>query len=297
MLDVDWGEGTRGLVLRLPPIGKGLFPSYDLAMQVQVMNGLRMHSAVPVPVVFWHETDSAPLGREFVVMERVDGRIPTDNPGYHFSGWLKDLSGPDQQRVFDESISTLAAIHNVDIDSAGLRSSFRGVGLDSEFSYWSDYLDWSAEGQRFSAIDDAFEWCVANRPSTEPAAGLVWGDTRLGNIIYGDDLCVRAVLDWEMALLGPPEIDLGWYLFIERTALQFASQLEGFPDRGGTIKRYEHHLGREVRDIDFYEIWGGVRSAAIMTRVAADLCALGRVPQSFVYENPVTQLLTKLLTH
>jgi aminoglycoside phosphotransferase (APT) family kinase protein len=294
LLDADWGAGPRGLVIRLAPDGKGLFPSYDLAAQVRTMDALRLHTTVPVPTVLWHETDPAVLGREFVVMERVEGRIPSDNPGYHFEGWLKELDIDGQRRVFEESISTLASIHRIEWASAGL-GFLPGVGIDRELAYWRDYLDWAADGERFPIIDATYEWCATHRPADEPAPALVWGDTRPGNIIYNDDLSVRAVLDWEMALVGPPELDLGWYLFIERTALQFAPQLPGFPDRAETIDFYERHLGRTVEDIDWYEIWGGLRSAAIMIRVADNLAELGLVPREFRGDNPVTKLLARMI--
>ena len=89
-----------------------------------------------------------------------------------------------------------------------------------------------------------------------------------------------------MAVLGPPELDLGWYLFLERTALQYAGQLPGFPDRDGTIAAYEQRLGRPVRDIDWYEAWGGFRAACIQVRLAETADARER--------NPVTKALRSL---
>ncbi len=299
LVDADWGAGPRGLVVRLPPAGAGLFPNYDLAAQAKVMDALRSVGTIPVPSVLWYETDRAVLGREFVVMDRVEGRIPSDNPGYHFEGWLKNLEPDAQRRHFDVAIDALATIHRVDWASAGL-GFLPGIGLEREFEYWSAYLDWAAGGERFELIDVALRWCGEHRPTDEPAPSLVWGDTRLGNIVFShdpnDEPLLRSVLDWEMASLGPAELDLGWYLFLERTALQFAPQLAGFPDRAGTIAAYEHALGRDVVDIDWYEVWGGVRSAAIMIRVATDLAALGLVGPEFRGDNPVTQLLMQLIT-
>ena len=295
LIDADWGAGPRSLVVRIAPAGPGLFPEYDLAAQVKVMEALRIHSSVPVPTVLWSEPDATVLGRPFYVMDRVEGRIPSDNPGYHFEGWLKDLEPADQARLFDASLATLAAIHRVDWAAAGL-GFLPGVGIDRELTYWRDYLDWVAGGERFPIIDATYAWCVDHRPKSEPPAALVWGDTRLGNLVYADDLTVRAVLDWEMALLGPPELDLGWYLFLERTALQFAAPLPGFADRDGTVATYEAHLGRSVVDLDWYEVWGGLRSAAIMVRVADDLAALGLVGPEFRGDNPVTKLLAEFVT-
>lgn len=300
LVDADWGAGPRGIVVRLPPSGPGLFPDYDLGRQAAAMEALRQESTVPVPTVLWYEDDTSVLGRPFIVMDRVPGRIPSDNPGYHFAGWLHDLDAEGQRVIFENSVEVLAAIHRVDWRRAGLESSLR-EGLDAELDYWDHYLDWATDSHgdgagrgRAAIVDAALRWCVEHRPVESPSA-LVWGDTRLGNIVYDDDGAVRAVLDWEMATLGPPELDLGWYLFIERTALQFAPQLAGFPGRADTIAAYERALGRSVVDIDWYELWGGVRSAAIMIRVAGNLAELGMAPETFAFDNPVTRLLETML--
>lgn len=284
----DWGEGARGTVVRLAPEGRGLFPRYDLDAQVAVLRGLAT-SEVPVPDVLWHEPDDGPLGRPFYVMARVDGRIPPD--GHAFDGWVKELAPRDQRRLLDSALDVLANIHAVDVDRAGLglldRPEHGAAPLDQELGYWRAYLDWAADGAALPRLEDAFDWCRAHRPSDAERA-LAWGDARLGNLVVGDDLQPIAVLDWEMAVLGPPELDLGWYLFLERTALQYADQLPGFPDRAGTIAAYEHRLGRPVRDIDWYEAWGGFRAACIQVRLAEVPAARER--------NPVTKALRGLLT-
>ena len=283
----DWGEGERGIAVRLAPEGRGLFPRYDLDTQVAVLRGLAS-SEVPVPEVLWHEPDDGPLGRPFYVMARVDGRIPPD--GHAFDGWVQELAPGDQRRLLDGALDALACIHAVDTDRVGLavldRPEHGSEPLDQELGYWRAYLDWAADGYGLPLLDDAFEWCRARRPSVV-GRGLAWGDARLGNLVVGDDLRPIAVLDWEMAVLGPPELDLGWYLFLERTALQYTEQLPGFPDRAGTIAAYEQRLGRPVRDIDWYEAWGGFRAACIQVRLADDRKARER--------NPVTKALRGLL--
>jgi len=300
LVEADWGSGTHRLVLRLAPGGTPLFPRYDLGLQTAVLRALGAHTDVPVPEVLWDEPDPGPLGRPFYVMAHVDGRIPPDNPGTHFAGWVKDLPPTAQSHLLENTLAMLARIHRVDWQRAGLDRLDRGeYGPDpiaQELGAWRAYLDWASDGERLDALEDAYDWCVANRPTGGIDQALVWGDARLGNIIYDDALAPRAVIDWEMAALGPPELDLGWYLFLERTALQFVEQLPGFPDRAGVVQRYERHLGRPVRDLDWYEAWGGMRAACIQVRLGRILLELGVIDdERYPQRNPVTKALRGLI--
>jgi aminoglycoside phosphotransferase (APT) family kinase protein len=287
MTEIDDGSGPRGVVVRLAPRGTPLFPEYDLGMQARIIGALGRHSQVPVPKVLWEEPDPSVLGRPFFVMERVDGRIPPDYPGYLFSGWVKELAADAQAVVLDSTLRTLAAIHTVDRNAAGL-DFLPGVGIDRELRYWYDYLRWAEVHD--VTIERGYELCLANRPATEPPVGLVWGDARLGNLVFGDRLEVVAVLDWEMALLGPAELDLGWYLFLDRIMLRFTPQLEGFGERDAAIRTYEGYLGRSIEDLHWYEAWAGVRAAAINHRLER---LRGGPAQGLV--DPVAETLGELL--
>jgi len=298
LVDAEWGGATHRVVLRLAPV-RPLFPDTDLGRQVAVLRALAASTDVPVPEVLWDEPDTSVLGRPFYVMARVDGRIPPDNPGYHFEGWVKDLPPQQQRGLHDKSIDMMALINRVDVERAELgfldRAQHGDDPISQELGVWREYLDWAADGERLDVLEDAYAWCAQRRPSSTER-GLVWGDARLGNLVYGDDLAPVAVLDWEMAVLGPAELDLGWYLFLERTALQFTEQLPGFPEREGTIARYASRLGRGVRDVDWYEAWGGVRAACIQVRLGVLLYDLGVVPDlSWRARNPVTKALRALL--
>ena len=296
----DWGDGERGLVLRLAPAGPGLFPDYDLDRQARVVQVLRAHTDVPVPEVLWTESDVAALGRPFYVMARVDGRIPPDRPGYQFQGWVKDASPDEQARVLDAGLGAIAAIHRVDWERAGLgfldRPEHGDRALAQELGYWRAYLDWASGDERFDALEAIWEWCLSHRPPEPSARGLVWGDARLGNMVYAEDLSVRAVFDWEMALLGPAELDLGWYLFLERLALQFTERLPGFLDPDDMVTRYEARLGRRLEHLDWYETWGGFRAACIQIPLVTLAHAHGEAPDlSGRGENPLTATLLQRL--
>src|SRR5687767_7172282 len=169
----EWDGTRRGLVLRLAPAGPGIFPSYDLDRQARVLQALRAHTDVPVPEVLWSEQDPGVLGRDFYVMERVDGRIPPDRPGYQFVGWVKDASPDEQARVLDAGLGAMARIHRVDWERADLgfldRSEHGTGALDQELGYWRSYLDWASGDERFDALETIWEWCVSHRPP-EPSS-------------------------------------------------------------------------------------------------------------------------------
>lgn len=290
-----WNDARHGLVLRLAPSGPGIFPTYDLDRQAHVLRALA-DTDVPVPEVLWSERDPSVLGREFYVMTRVDGRIPPDRPGYQFLGWVKDAPPDEQTRVMDAGLEAMARIHHVDVDRAGLsfldRPEHGTTPLDQELGYWRAYLDWASGTERFDALETIWEWCAANRPPEPAAAGLAWGDARLGNLIYGGDLGVRAVMDWEMAVLGPPELDVGWFVFLERLALSFTDGLPGFLDPDGMVTAYERHLGRPLEHLHWYETWGGFRAACIQVPLVTLAYERGEAPDlDGRAENPLTTAL------
>lgn len=291
LTDIDWGDGVRRVVVRLTPSGEPLFPRYDLGAQVTVLRALAEGADVPVPRVLWWEPDATLLGRPFYVMERVEGRIPPD--GYLFGGWVKELAPRAQARLLDGALEVLARIHRVDVDAVAafhvLERREHGVTpLDQELGWWRAYLEWAAGGDRLPRLEDALATLAATRPpDRDVARGLAWGDARLGNLVVDARLRPIAVLDWEMAVLGPPELDVGWYLFLDRTAQQYAPQLAGFPDHEGIVDAYARHLGRPLRHVAWFEAWGGFRTACIQVRMATDDASRER--------NPVTKALRTCL--
>jgi aminoglycoside phosphotransferase (APT) family kinase protein len=165
-------------------------------------------------------------------------------------------------------------------------------------SYYRDFLDWAAQGLKVPVIESTWDWLVAHQPAEEGEVVLSWGDSRIGNIIWDDFRCA-AVLDWEMASLAQPEMDLGWFLYFDR---QFSEGLSvprpaGFGSREETIERYAELLGRPMRDVWFYEVFSGFRFAVIMLRLSDLLVDSDILPQDsdMGTNNIATQLLAKML--
>jgi aminoglycoside phosphotransferase (APT) family kinase protein len=124
---------------------------------------------------------------------------------------------------------------------------------------------------------------------------LCWGDARLGNVLLLDDGSIGALLDWELASIGPPEADLAWYLALDRlTTRVIGRSVPGFLARDDAISRYEGRLGRTVEHLDWHEIFALVRSVAINERQAR-LAAAGGVPYPGVpgKDNPMLDYIRR----
>jgi aminoglycoside phosphotransferase (APT) family kinase protein len=288
----DGRDYEESLVVRRAPTGPGVFPEYDLASQARVQDAVAAQG-IPAAAPVELETDPAWVGSEFMVMPAIAGHIPNQAPA--FDRWI-NASSPGEQRVLSESFfDVLAAIHRVDWQGSGLAAVVPDRRVDAELARWRDFLDWFADGEvAVPKLADAFAWCVAHRPPADPPATLVWGDVRLGNVIFGDDRRPLAVLDWEMTGIGPPEHDLAWYFALDAIQHElFGRSVPGFVDREAALARYETRFGRTLVDLDWYEIFAMVRSSAIMSRLNVLQQQAGQPPLLPLAENPFIDVLTR----
>lgn len=305
LYDLCWREGTafvvRPVVLRCAPTGEGVFPAYDIARQHHLLRVLTS-TGVPVPRPYWLEPDPTPLGVPFYLMERVPGRIPTDNPPYHVGGWMTELSPAERATHWWNGIDVLARIHRLSPRALGLgwlETPAPGeTPLERQLAYYRRFLAWAARGEAHPTCEAALAWLEREQPRTPGPVGLCWGDARLGNLIFDDDE-VAAVLDWEMATLGDPQQDLAWWLFLDRHHSEGldAPRLAGFPGREETISRWEGLTGLRATALDYYEVFAAFRFAVIMIRVAQQLAEAGLLPpdSDFARNNIVSRLLARLL--
>lgn len=290
LLDAHWAVGGADehaeLVVRIPPDASAfpVFPSYDLRRQYDVMAAVAEHSAVPVPRLRWIEESPEAIGAPFIVMDRVAGEIPVDNPPYVFGGWYYDAAPAEQRAAQDATVDVLARLHAIDDVGARFPALAADAGTDPLRAHVDGqraYYEWTRrdDGLRIPVIEDAFAWLEENWPVTPGETVLSWGDARLGNVIYRD-FAPAAVLDWEMAALGPRELDLGWFVFLHRFFQDIAEVFEmpGLPDlcrREDVVARYEAATGQAVRDLDFYIVYAALRHALVMSRVKRRMIHFG----------------------
>lgn len=271
----------RALVVRLPPPGERIFPTYDLARQAAVQEAAAA-AGIPVAVPVRYEPDESFLGAPFLTMPFVDGPIPAEFTAG--DPWLRGLAADaDRAWVWRSFLATVAAVHAVPVDGLALRT-----GLDAELAYWEHYVDWATDGAPPSRLAEALAWCRANRPRSVPASGLLWGDVRLGNVVFDPaTLAPRAVLDWDMVSAGPAEMDLAWFLALEAVQADLSGMhVPGFGTRAEAAALTERALGRALVDLAWYEVFALVRASAVSTRIALLFERAGRRSMFKVGEDP-----------
>lgn len=290
LFEATWLSGGHerhgGYVARMAPEASAVpvFPRYDLAAQFEVIGQVAARSDVPVPAVRWYEPDERVLGTPFFVMDQVDGQIPLDNPPYVFTGWLLDSAAGELARLQRASVRVLAGLHAI-AEPAAAFPALRPPGHTDTLRWHAgqqrEYYRWalSGDGIRVPIIERSLDWLAEHWPTDCGPDVLSWGDARIGNIIY-QGFEPAAVLDWEMAALGPRELDVGWFIFLHRffqDIAEFFGQpgLPGFLRRSDVERCYQELTGYQLRDMDFYLTYAALRHAIIMARIKRRMIHFG----------------------
>ncbi len=293
----DGATRTEGMVVRVEPTGHQVFPFTGFRRQYEVMAALAA-TDVPVPTMAWYEGNPAVLGAPFFVMQRVEGRVPTDSPPYHMDGWMLSVTPAEREHLWWSAVDVLARIHRVGFMETGL-GYIAPVEPAALVDQVRDYLTWAAQGRSHPVAERGLEWLAANVPTRWVQPALCWGDARVGNMIFDDRCDCVAVLDWEMVTVGDPVQDLAWFLFLDRHHSEGIGvpRLDGLPTAAATIERWEQLTRRTAHDLDWYEVLAGVRFTAIMLRVIDLAIAAGAFPEDTTmgFDNPCATLTAQLL--
>jgi len=200
----------------------------------------------------------------------------------------------------ESGLAVLAGLHKIDWRVAGLdwlAPPGTRPGLGRQFEVYRRHAEQELRGREHRLLQEAYCWLEREFPG-ERDVGLSWGDARPGNMIFADFKCA-AVTDWEAVALGPPELDLGWWLMFDRFAHEGAgaARLEGDPTREEQRAIYARQTGREVGDTHYFEVFAAMRLAVAMIHTGDRLTAAGTVPASMNLgiHNPGTQVLADLL--
>jgi aminoglycoside phosphotransferase (APT) family kinase protein len=292
ILDAAWTQdGQQHLgeyVARVAPSSEDLpvFPNYALQDQYDAMKTVGELTDVPVPAVRWMEPTGEVLGTPFFLMDRIDGVVPQDVLPYNFGdNWLHDASREDQRRLQDSSVAVLAKLHA--IPDAGTTFGFLDPHQPGETLLarnlartraWYDFA--VTDIGRSQVVERGLAWLEANLPENTDTV-LCWGDSRIGNVMYQDFEPV-AVLDWEMAAIGPRELDVSWIVFAHRVfeAITGMLELPGMPHflaEEDVKATYEELSGVELGDLHWYHVYNGVQWAIVFMRTGARQIHFGEI--------------------
>jgi aminoglycoside phosphotransferase (APT) family kinase protein len=298
----DGQEHREGMVARLKPEEAIVFPTYDLAFQVRVLQMLA-DTDVPVPGVRWYEPDASVLGVEFYLMDRINGNVPSDNPPMHEEGWIADeLSETERATVWWNGFEAMCKVHRLDWKALGfdfMLEPERGeTPLDQQLHYWRAYFEWGMPAERHPEIAQALDYLEANKPEENQIA-LCWGDSRLANEIF-DGLECAAVIDWEMARVGDPVQDLAWWLASDRCFSEGLEleRLPGIPSPEETVARWKEVTGLDTSNLQYYTILALARFSMNMARIAQYMKKIEIIDEEneFDYENFASITLRRALS-
>ncbi|MBV9997171.1 MAG: phosphotransferase family protein [Caulobacteraceae bacterium] len=292
LIDLSLGRGAQrrsaGWVLRVEPTLHQVYEDPSVERQYRALQILSRETDAPVPQVYWYEGDPGVIGAPFFVMERLEGRTPTNE--HHSRGLLIEKTPAERQRMLLNSLEALARLDRAD---PGL-FAFLGLpehgdnGVDQELGRWDSYIRWGGVPDHPTLLRTR-RWLEANKPRTT-RLGVAWGDARLGNVLFQGVTCV-ALLDWETASLGGAETDLGWWLGYDRVVTEVAGapRLEGLGSPAETLAAWESFAGRKLEAMEWHEVFGTYRLAIIMERAFA-LSGNDRPP-----DNPAIRALTEMV--
>jgi aminoglycoside phosphotransferase (APT) family kinase protein len=265
--------GGRLFALRRPPVSHVLPTAHDMAREHRVIHALGPTS-VPVPRTYGLCEDGSVTGAPFYVMDFVDGHILRDRPTAEAA-----FDETVRARIGDELATTLALLHQVDVDRVGLGDLGRRTGyIDRQLRRWSEqYRQMTGSGvDRGALVEDVGEALAARIPEQRDTA-IVHGDYRLDNVVLAQDGSVAAILDWEICTLGDPMADVGmlmvyWAQPGEGDPLlgtAAPTTAAGFATRDQVLDRYAAASGRDVGEIGYYMAFGYWKLACILQGVYA----------------------------
>jgi aminoglycoside phosphotransferase (APT) family kinase protein len=261
--------GGQELVLRRPPFGANIKTAHDMAREYRILSALKpVYPKVPRPLLYC--PDDSVIGAPFYLMERLHGVVLRTQPP-------PDLTPERMRRICEAALEALVELHSLDYQKAGLGDLGRPEGyVERQVRGWTERYQ-KARTEAVPGMEQAMEWLAAHIPASSSAA-LIHNDFKYDNLMLNpaDLTQVMAVLDWEMATLGDPLMDLGTTLGywaepddppgLRRFGL---THLPGNLRRAELVEAYAARSGRSVDNIVFYYVFGLFKVGVIMQQIYA----------------------------
>ena len=262
----------RDLILRRPPFGHKAKSAHDMLREAKIMTALKpVYPYVPTVVAVCD--DPAVMEADFYVMERINGIIPRQDLPEGLN-----LGVADTRRLCLNVIDRMIELHRVDCRAAGLDSLGKGGGyVRRQIEGWIDRYR-QARTDDVGDFEAVMAWLKDKMPANDVATCLIHNDFRFDNVVLNptNPFEVIGVLDWEMATLGDPLMDLGntlaYWVQADDDALfqqvrRQPTHLPGMLTRREVIEYYGGKTGYRVDNFDFYTLYGLFRLAVIVQQI------------------------------
>lgn len=261
---------NKEYVLRKPPIG-AIKRGHDMSREFKVQSAVQKEFS-KVPKMFAYTDDAAVLGSEFYIMEKVEGII------LNFKEAKKrDIPANDYKTIANAWLDTFTELHQLDYDTIGLTNLGKPDGyVERQVTNWGkQYL--KAATKDVPSAEKVMQWMQENQPKNHQHC-LIHNDYKYDNVVFKDNSWkeITAVLDWEMATLGDPLMDLGtslgyWTLASDhdfvKQGIPSPTIFEGNPMRSEIVASYAKKSGRDIHNMVFYYAFGLFKIAVIAQQI------------------------------
>ncbi|MCY7351005.1 MAG: phosphotransferase family protein [Cytophagaceae bacterium] len=270
---LETATGQNNYVLRRPPFGAQIKGGHDMGREYRVLSTLKRagFGRVPTPILFCE--DETVLGAPFYVMERVEGVILRAN-----SAKNPDLRPELMRQLCENLIDNLVRLHALDVQKTGLLALGKPEGyVQRQVDGWIGRYA-KSQTDEVPAMNELAVWLRQNLPPTSTAATFLHNDYKFDNVVLNPDNLteIRAVLDWEMATVGDPLMDLGatlayWCEAGDGDLLKAfnLTYLPGCLSRREVADRYAAQTGRDLTHLPFYYAFGLYKNAVIIQQIYA----------------------------
>ncbi len=269
--------GTTELVLRRPPFGANVKSGHDMGREYRILSNLiDIYPRVPRPVAYCEDTSV--LGAPFYVMERITGVI--------LRGKMAPSAYPSaslMKTIAESFVQNFAQLHAIDVHSTDLNDLSRGAGyVERQVEGWIRRYQ-KAQTDDIPQMEAISAWLNHTLPDDQPHS-LIHNDYKYDNMVLDPTTLkdgkakIIGVLDWEMATIGDPLMDLGTTLgywvqsndneFLQGMALNI-SHLPGNPTRHELVQLYEETRGLTIQNPVFYYVYGLFKLAVILQQIYA----------------------------
>jgi aminoglycoside phosphotransferase (APT) family kinase protein len=253
-------------VLRRPPHGLKIAKAHDMIREFRVLQALEKAGYTKMPHPISACEDESIIGAPFFLMEKVEGKIIRNRPPAEATEtFFRQLS--------QSALDVLIELHSLELNDSGLGALGKPQGYAlRQVQGWAERFQ-KAKTSEVTSIEEAFQWLMASLPAESDVA-FIHNDFKYDNLVISATGEVHAVLDWEMATVGDPLMDLGttlayWAEAEDEDILKMfnLSYVPGNFTRSELIAYYGAKTGRDMREMNFYYVFGLCKVATIAQQI------------------------------